>query len=255
MIVFEHPLTERVRGFLRLEFLFKSIATRITGPSEWDSRAALARLSEVVEILSRYDIKVELIKELERHYAILVRLQTNREVEPARLNEIISQLNSLLTTLKDPLCQPGQTLRQDELVNAIRQRIGIPGGTCNFYMPAYHSWLNRPAEERINQLHLWFEDLRIIEESVTLALKVTRGSADPVQAVAPGGYYHQSLEPGCACSLIRIGLPKDWGLFPEISAGKPRFTLRFMEQQNTNKRPIQTHRDVRFELSCCTLSA
>ena len=32
----------------------------------------------------------------------------------------------------------GQTMRQDELVTAIRQRITIPGGTCNFDLPGYH---------------------------------------------------------------------------------------------------------------------
>jgi cell division protein ZapD len=80
-----------------------------------------------------------------------------------------------------------------------------------------------------------------------------RESTDPVRAVASGGFYQQSLELNTPYQLIRIVVPADQGLFPEISAGKHRFTLRFLEQPATGGRAVQTDRDVEFELQCCTL--
>jgi cell division protein ZapD len=155
--------------------------------------------------------------------------------------------------LKDQAYQAGQTLRQDELVSTIRQRIAIPGGTCNFDVPAYHYWLNQPAEQRIHHLNHWMEDLRLIHEGVIQVLKALRESTPAMKAVALGGSYQQSLEPGSSYQLLRILLPLESSLFPEISAGKHRFTLRFLEQPMTVTRPLQTERDVEFELQCCAL--
>jgi cell division protein ZapD len=253
IIIYEQPLNERIRGFLRLEHLFESIAARIHGGSAWDSRAAIRGLIDVVDFLTRSDIKSELIKELERHMAIFMRLRPHPGVDLRRLDEIIEQLNRLLTSLKDQAYQAGQTLRQDELVSTIRQRIAIPGGTCNFDVPAYHYWLNQPAEQRIHHLNHWMEDLRLIHEGVIQVLKALRESTPAIKAVALGGSYQQSLEPGSSYQLLRILLPLESSLFPEISAGKHRFTLRFLEQPMTVTRPLQTEQDVEFELQCCAL--
>ncbi len=253
VIIYEQPLNERIRGFLRLEHLFENIAARIHGISAWDSHAALAGLIEVFDLFSRCDIKSELIKELERHAAIFMRLRPHPGVDLSRLDQTIEQLDALLTSLKDHACQPGQSLRQDELVMAIKQRFAIPGGSCSFDLPAYHHWLNKPAEQRIQDLNRWMDDLRLVEAGVARALKAIRESTQPIRAVALGGFYQQSLEPGIPCQLLRIALPSDLGLFPEISAGKHRFTLRFLKQPVTMARPVQTEQDIEFELQCCSL--
>ena len=43
------------------------------------------------------------------------------------------------------------------------------------------------------------------------------------------------------------------GVYPEISAGRHRFTVRFMNQRDVNTRPVQTGVDVPFQLQCCAL--
>ena len=53
--------------------------------------------------------------------------------------------------------------------------------------------------------------------------------------------------------MIRVSIDVDGLVFPEISAGKHRFTVRFMELENTEDRPVQTTRDIPFQLSCCVL--
>ena len=34
----------------------------------------------------------------------------------------------------------GQSLTENDWLMSIRSRIGIPGGTCGFDLPAYHAW-------------------------------------------------------------------------------------------------------------------
>lgn len=252
-IVFEQPLNERVRSFLRLEHLFRNVDVRIHGQSEWDSRETLNNLLEIADLLSRSDLKSELIKELERHATALNNLKENPAVDNQRLLTILQGINGLAEQLRSPNCQPGQALRMDELINAIRQRSTIPSGTCSFDLPAYHHWLSQPVEVRIADLDRWYRDIRIIRDAIGYALSIIRNSATPKQAAATGGFFQQNLDSGSSCQLLRVLLPLDSPYFPEISGGKHRFTIRFLERNDTLTRPAQAQDDIEFELHCCIL--
>lgn len=252
-VVYEQPLNERVRSFLRLEHLFNIITYRIQSSSEWDSRSALASLIEVVDLLSRTDLKGEVIKELERNANTLAALSNNPGVDPDRLDMIMSDINRLLEQLRDPRCQPGQALRINELVTSIRQRSTIPGGTCKFDLPAYHHWLAKPMEQRTVDLERWYQDISVIQEGIDFALTILRNSALPKRKVATSGFFQQPLEANSDCQMIRVIVARDDQCFPEISGGRHRFTIRFLEQQDTLSRPSQVQRDIQFELHCCML--
>jgi cell division protein ZapD len=252
-ITYEQPLNERIRSFLRLEHLFALVSNHIEGTSSWASRATISALVEVNDLLSRSDVKQELIKELERQHALLVGLARNPAVDPKRLSSTMDELARLVGNLKSPLCQPGQTMRQDELIAAVKQRLAIPGGTCNFDLPGFHHWLSLPETERIAQLYRWYEDLKVVSEGIGLALGLIRSSATPVPVTAQGGFFQQSVDSGAACQLVRVKLPADMGLFPEISGGKHRCSVRCLTQASTQTRPVASDRDVSFELQCCVL--
>ncbi len=74
LIVYEHPLNERIRTFLRLEHLFSETAYFLPQPEEWGSRAAIGGLIKINSIFTRADIKTEILKELERHLGNLGRI-------------------------------------------------------------------------------------------------------------------------------------------------------------------------------------
>ena len=54
-----------------------------------------------------------------------------------------------------------------------------------------------------------------------------------------------------AIVLLRVSLPSDSGLYPEISGGHHRFTLRFMEWSAADSRPVQAEREIQFLLATC----
>ena len=57
LITFEQPLTERMRTFLRVEFLYGQTLFHIDEPTEYSSRAAVTALLEVLTILGRGDVR------------------------------------------------------------------------------------------------------------------------------------------------------------------------------------------------------
>lgn len=252
-IIYEQPLNERIRTFLRLEHLFKITNHHIKGNSEWDSRAAITNLLSIVELLGRSDIKSDLVKELERHASTLNSLANNPNVDLQRLENILGNINSVLESIRKPAYQPGQSMKQDELISSIKQRITIPGGSCNFDLPNYHHWLHKAEEDRTKDLEYWYDDLKLINDGLKLSLNMIRNSANPTRERAPAGFYQKPMESNLSCQLIRIVLPIESSYYPEISGGKHRFTVRFMEQQNTGTRPVQAQEDIEFELHCCIL--
>ena len=252
-IIYEQPLNERIRTFLRLEHLFKITNHHIKGLSEWDNRAAITNLLNIVDLLSRSDIKSDIIKELERHSSTLNALSDNPGVDTERLAIILQSITSILESLKKSSYQPGQVIKQDDFINFIKQRNMIPGGSCNFDLPNYHYWLHKPEEERQKDINNWYSDLKLINDGVKLALNMIRNSANPVIEHAQSGFYQKPIEPNLSCHLLRIILPIESRYYPEISGGKHRFTVRFMEQSSTRSRPVQSQENIEFELHCCIL--
>jgi len=253
-IIFEQPLNERLRNLLRLEHLFDLITYRSReSSSEWDSRNILESFLEINDLLGRSDFKTELIKELERHSSILAALENNPAVDIHRLKKINSDICELLIELRSMSYQPGNTLKNDELVTSFKQRISIPGGTCSFDLPRFHYWLNQTNVKQKLDLENWSKDLEPIKKSVYLTLDMIRNSTNPSNEKADSGFYQKAIESNLSCQLIRVLLPPTTRYYPEISGGKHRFTIRFMEEVTTSNRSSQTSNDIDFELHCCIL--
>lgn len=252
-IYYEHPLNERIRSFLRLEFLFKQVDYSINGTSVWNSRAALETILEIQNLVGRSDLKTEILKELERHTQSLARLQKNPQVDHARLNVVLDELDRLIDLIFTNNQPFGIELKLNEFLNMIRQRTSVPGGTCEFDLPGYHQWLQRPSEERIRCLTQWLDSFSVLQTAILLILKLIRESASPHWELAENGFFQRNLDPNNPCQILRIALPSEVDYFPEISAGKHRFTIRFLRQEQYDNRPQQVHEDVEFELACCIL--
>jgi cell division protein ZapD len=253
MTVYEQPLNERIRAMLRLEYLFERAAYRLDGPSVWDSRASLEAILDILALLTRADLKAEVIKELERHAATLEGLRGNRGVDPERLDEILDEVRRPLQALRAIDNVPGSELRQNELLSVVRQRSTIPAGTCSFDLPAYQHWLERPAGERVRQLSAWLGAFDLVRESVALSLQLIRQSARASRERAVAGFFQRNIDPAVPYQMIRVVVPTSAPWFPEISGGRHRFTVRFMGASGTEARPVQVSEDVDFDLQCCAI--
>ena len=250
--IYEHPLNERLRFFLRLEFLFRQARHSLRGEAVWDSHNTLATLLEILNIVSRIDIKTEVIKELDRINTTLKNLKDSPEVNYETLDQLLATLSGFKSQLHSMDGSLAHELRENELFKLIIQRSSIPGGLCDFELPQYRHWLKLAPEARVEDLKYWLSTLDTLRLSVELMLKLIRESAEPVLQTAENGNYQQTLKPSTHFQLIRIWLPTHSAHFVEISAGRHRLTARFMDAE-TSSRPKQTADDVEFHISCCAL--
>ncbi len=250
-IVYEQPLNERMRSWLRLEHLFNCVDYRLKGLSDWDSRSAVEGVLEIFEFVSRNDIKAELIKDLEHHLKQLQRWREMPQVDDNLLNQLLEKLHNFLDALISLERPFSQGFQEHHLLNSIQQRCSIPGGTCRFDLPAYHHWLQRNAKARHADLLEWLSSFTPLREANELNLYLTRQNALPSSEIAVGGFFQAKLNTQTAFQIIRITLPQDALYYPEMSGGKHRITLRFLEHRQLRDKPIQTEQDVSFELCCC----
>lgn len=250
--IYEQPLNERIRTLLRLDFLFRQIDHNLADETHWGSRAAIATLIDIINVFARSDLKTDLIKELERLTACLSPLARSPGVDQEALAALLDELDRLIDRLHAMPAQVGNNLREYEFLNAIRQRSSIPGGCCDFDLPAYHHWLTRDAAARKADILRWCQSLEALRETAALVIRLVRESGQGKAERAEQGFFQQALDTSIPYQLIRIMLPADSPCFAEISGGKHRFTIRFMEQ-SLKERPQQTGATVDFTLVRCAI--
>ncbi len=252
-VVYEQPLSERIRSFLRLEHLFDRANHELGGQDTWSSRGTLDSLIDIMSLMGRSDVKKEVIKELERNAGTLQALATNPKVDNERLQSILLQIKEFLDVLKIRDNPPGYELRYHDFLSSVRQRSSIPAGTCDFDLPNLHCWLQSPRGLRDRDLERWLSAFDVIRDAILLCLALVRESAPATREVAHHGFYQRTLDTANPCHMIRVSLRGELRVFPEISAGRHRFTVRFMQLTNANERPIQTDQDIDFNLNCCMI--
>ena len=82
MITFEHPLSERVRNFLRIEYLFKRFQDEIScHHSAWAHHLALSTLFDIMESAARAELKLDILQELERQKQMVAQSRTQESAQ------------------------------------------------------------------------------------------------------------------------------------------------------------------------------
>jgi len=238
---------------MRLEFLFRQVIQTAPGPSEWDSRTALQGLFEILNLTSRTELKAELLKELERHLATLNRFREMPGVDPDTLNAILVEIAQASTQLRDLGGPSLEAVRKHDFLSTIRQRSNISGGACTFDLPALHHWLQQDEAARARDLECWLQPFQSLLEAVNLILRLVRASALPRQETAIKGFFQKALNSSAPTQMVRVILPAGLAVFPEISGGRHRFSIRFMEQPDLAKRASQCNEDIDFKLVCCAI--
>ncbi|MEW5788049.1 MAG: cell division protein ZapD [Pseudomonadota bacterium] len=249
MTVYEFPLNERIRTWLRLEDLFDKARFFC---QESDSRchhAALLGIFEIVDVTARSELKSELIQELDRQKASLEALRSNPAVDAKRLGEVLERISAALAELHAMTGKIGQHVRDNEWLLGIKGRAGIPGGTCSFDLPVYHFWLSQDPDKRASDLMEWLTPMLPLKGAVDIVLRILRDSGHVSQHTAVQGLFQLMLG-GRTAHLLRVAM--DAPCAPEVSANKYALNIRFL-MPDTVQKPRLCDRDVDFDLTFCNL--
>lgn len=251
MITYEYPLSERIRTLLRLEHLFDMVAHFIGAEGPDEHHVALVTLFEILDVAGRADLKFDMVQELERQRQILLSFRNNPDISEEALSGALYEIEQASAALLAMQGKIGQYLRENEWLMAIKNRASIPGGVCEFDLPAYHHWLNRDAAFRQRDLNTWLKPMMAIRAGLAIVLRLLRASGRPERQIAAHGSYQLMLA-GRTAQLIRLQLPQEAPFIPEISASKYALNIRFLAPE-MEQRPKQVDVDIDFDLTFCNL--
>lgn len=250
MIQYEYPFNERVRTYLRLEHLLLRLGQLMVRTTAIDHHYALTTIFEVMDVTTRADLKSELLKDLDKQKHLLSAFRGNPAIAEDALEQVLERLDHCIAGLNGLTGKAGQSLSENEWLMAIRSRAVMPGGTCEFDLPAYYAWQNKSVEVRRNDLNHWTATLRPLAEAIQTLLKMLRDSGVPQRFMATAGQFQYSLPQGRTFQLLRLRIDPDLDLVPEISANRLLVAVRLM-QMGTEGRLQPSHADASFELALC----
>ena len=251
MILYEYPFNERVRTYLRLEHLFVRLAELVEREQPLDHHFALATIFEVMDVGARADLKSDVLKDLDRQKHSLDAYRGNPAIAQNVLDDVINQLDNCFLTLSSLAGKAGQALTENDWLMSIRSRIAIPGGTCEFDLPAYYAWQHKAGDQRRHDLLQWVATLTPLADSIHLLLKLLRDSGTPQKIIANGGQFQQNLTQGKTFQLLRLLLDSSLDLIPEISGNRLMVSIRLM-RQGEDARLHAASEDATFELTLCS---
>ncbi len=241
--IYEEPVDERIRKFLKLENYFLNINHHKTLDTSFDSFVALNNLVCLYQTLSRAEVKRELIREIDFHrsrYQEYIKLENSDKI---KLNSIMEKQTVILNTLHNLKSNYLSDLHKDELFQYCAKHHESLSSELDY-------WLSRDHSYRLNQINLWLELIKPIENSVHFCLDILRKSSETRENCAKNGMYIFKLESDKKIKLLRITMHSDNYFFPRISVGPQRATISFMTLNDENKF-IQIKDDITFVIDLC----
>jgi len=249
---YDYPFNERIRTLLRVEDLFAKVLHNVAGRHEYQHHCALLTLLQILDVVDRAELKLDLLQELDRQKNAMRALIGNPAIVADALQATIDDIDTAANALRAETTKLGQTLRTNEWLMSIKQRAGIPGGVCEFDVPSYHYWLGLGEERRMRDLDTWIQPLIPMQQAIIIILRILRGSGSTSRLIAANGAYQQMLGGAKPAQMLKIELADDVTCFPEVSANKYAINIRFNTLDCTQK-PQKHEEDVHFSLTLCNL--
>ena len=251
MILYEYPFNEKIRTYLRLEHLFARLLTLMDRTDAMDHHFALITLFEILNVGARAELKPDVLKDLDRQKQALSAFRGNPGIAADVLDRLLNQLEDYHGLLNNAPGKLGHSLAENDWLKSLRSRTSIPGGTCEFDLPAYYAWQKRPGQQRQSDLRGWVEGLIPLFNGIQLLLGLLRDSGTPQKMVALGGQFQQNLPQGRTFQLLRLSLKENLGAIPEISANRLVASIRFVRHEADDRLHANTA-DIPFELVLCS---
>ncbi len=248
-IIYEQPLNEIIRSCLRLEYLFNRIdKVYVLGISS-NMHETLKYILDILTLLEMPSLKIRLIKKLHYYKIIFQKLLLNAAVDKKKLQQLITEIEELFNDFSqnDEIIKE---ILEQKFIKEIRSHFHLPGD-CVIDSPLYNYWLHQSVLEQELQIDDYLDKLTQIRNIINIILKIARNSNDFITKTAIQGFYYENLQQSLSLQMIRIKLAKKYRIYPEISAGKHRISIRFMIP-SLDSLATQSQYDVEFDISLST---
>ena len=248
--IYELPLNERLRTFMRIEFLYSRLKYFNSSLDDtWQTRTVIHTVLEIYSILSRTDVRREVLADLDRYIVQMQRFQSVPEADNEMVNNVLEDLESIKNKVMNIGIEYRAELRNDDVIASLLHRHTLPGGKAEFDMPKYKFFLESDAISVSSAINRWIDEFRPICDGIDKLMWIIRDSNEPIATVAVEGQYNHQIEKRTQISLVRI-LIDDKEIYPEISGGRHLIAVRFFNQ-NQDEAYEQCKKNVNFKISLC----
>jgi cell division protein ZapD len=252
-LYYEIPLNERMRSFLRAEYLINALKHDYTQISAHDSKRTLNLVIALYRFLDQTDLKQQLLQSIEQYANGLKRLLHTPEVNLNTLNQVLDNLNSSISKLSATHTQFEKLLQENPILSQLSGR-NFDGMSPSFDLPEVYLWMHLDTKTKQSFLDSVLEPLGPIIQSLDQFLSLTRQCSITQDAKATSGIYKKHTKNLNNLQLIGVSYPLDLGVYPKVSANKQCLNISFYElslKQHTRNRTAQ---DIPFQLTYCNLS-
>ncbi|WP_086981572.1 cell division protein ZapD [Vibrio aphrogenes] len=243
MLKFEHPLTEKVRIYLRVETLLRQLHKSAKLASPLESQLFFRSLFDLMDLFEQIHVKSELTKELEKQKLLFKNWSNVPGVDQSLLTQVLHDIDANFKAVMAAE-RFGVSLKEDRFLNTIRQRFSLPGGNCCFDLPALHYWQHLPQEKRLIDVNRWLHTLKPLHNALELLLKLLRETGRYKPQIARNGFFQSDANDA---NILRLDIPSQLGVYPMISGHKNRFVIKFISFETS----MAYSQDVEFTLAVC----
>ena len=153
-IIYEQPVAENIRNFLKCEYLFEKFNSALLQEDLWGVKSSISTLLEMSDFIHRINLKIELLKELEKCMLHFKTLSSSDNINIIEFDNFINEIEKTIDMLNNIYSSPSKSIADNDFLMQIKNKIHIPAGDNFFDMPSYLNFLSS-SKSLILVLHLF----------------------------------------------------------------------------------------------------
>lgn len=246
MFVYDFPLSQKARKYLKFENIFTRLDLTVDDQSE---SAVINLIRSVIDYIDLVDgsgaLKIDILKDLDKIEKRLQDFSQDAEADKDLINELLAQIKKSYQVLEN-FTRQRTILRDDPILSLIKPRFMTPCGVNCFDTPLFTFWMSLPYEEKKESINVWLNEIDAVRIPISTILYIGRLCSDFKVKIANNGFMQESSE---ACDLIEIKYPKHVRAFPIVSGFQSSLNVRFLPYVKGT-----TVGDIEFEIAYINLS-
>ena len=248
-IIYEQPVAENIRNFLKCEYLYEKYTHALDQGDIWSIRSSITTLIEISDFMLRINLKVELLKELEKSKLYIDVLKENNLIDILKYDAYHVKIVECLDKLNDIENNPSKTIVDNDFLMQIKNKLYIPGGDNFFDNPSYLNFLASNKSKIYDSINKWYYPFKYLFISSELILSIKRSNAKFEKYTSNLSFFEKRLDTKDRIDLVRIRLQKDINVFPDISVNRQNINIIFKYSLGGKILSRAVEDNVNFEIS------
>ncbi len=218
------PLTKRARLIIKIKSLLDEFCDLQEKADSLSSKRALESIFELLQLIERIEIKMELAKESEKFMLVT-------------LDEKILSLKKDIAELLNTQGKVGENLRANPSLQLLQKRLILTGGACEFDTPSLHSWLEGPTKLRKHDLNTIYLNFELLHKAIISIVKGYNDYIELSKKELSNGIIQINPKPQSSIIVIKIPNNKS-DLYPEVSLSLKAVFIKIWSQKSLLEKNI-----------------